>query len=156
MRQQIDFISIQNPYRVGNWVMDLTGHVMQVQAVRGRFVSGLYSDDDGVFHEAVGDVDRAIGVVDLTPEILQKAGFQKNSFGDWFLVLHESKQLNDNTIRMMLTGEIPFIGYNTDAKTLKICTQRAPQIFVRCEFVHEIQNALMDAEVENVHFRLLD
>lgn len=151
-------LDCENPFRIGNWVTDIFGHVMQIRSLRGPYATGRYIDEDGTLHEAEGHVDRGIGCIELEPEILEKLGFKKNKYGDWFLVLHENSDLNEETIKMMLDGLIPFVGYSVEKRQLRIkavTRQGENDMYVACEFVHELQNALVEAHIYR-DFDLLD
>ena len=60
-------LDCENPFRIGNWVTDIFGHVMQIRSLRGPYAAGRYIDEDGTLHEAEGHVDRGIGCIELEP-----------------------------------------------------------------------------------------
>ena len=59
---------------------------------------------------------------------------------------------------MMLDGLIPFVGYSVEKRQLRIkavTRQGENDMYVACDFVHELQNALFDARIYR-NFNLLD
>lgn len=151
-----------NPFRVGNWVTDIFGHIMQVCMTHGLLATGRYIDEDGKLHEATGHVDRGIGCIELTEEILTKIGFKKGQGGCWYLLPAE-KEYSNETCKQILSLEIPHIAYCEPRHTLRIRAfpsgaedSELIDMYVPCRFVHELQNHLYDARLEEYNFNLIE
>lgn len=161
MAEQLKIIPC-NPFRVGNWVTDIFGHIMQVRMTRGLLATGRYIDEDGKLHEAEGHVDRGIGCIELTEEILTKIGFKNGKAGCWYL-LPAGKEYSNETCKQILGLEIPHIAYCEPRHTLRIRAipsgaedSELIDMYVPCRFVHELQNHLCDAGLEEYSITLFD
>ena len=136
----IPLINNHNPYRVGNWVTDICGHLMQIRAIDRNLAAGWYVDDDDTVHEATGVVDGAIGVVLITPELLRRIGFQANKYGDLFLVVDKD-------------GKKGELNEESTLKTLRVKRVNRDgefDLFMKCEYLYELQNALSLARLDDI------
>ena len=149
MDPRVKLPNIDNPFQIGDWVTDICGHRMRITSMRGNFATGRYVDEEGRVHEAEGHVDMAIGVIDINEPILIALGFKQNKYGDWFLVLDGNGRLDDMSIKKIIEGSLPLIGYNFSRKTLRIknVSRDERDIYVYCPYLHNLQHELKDADV---------
>ena len=148
------FPLFDNPFHVGNWVYDITGHLMLVTGCQGNFIHGYYVDDEGIIHKSTCRADAA-GCVEMTEETLTKAGFIKNKYGFWYLYFKDKRIQKQECVSQMLSLVIPHIGFNPDEKFLKIRKSNGVDMYVPCEFFHQLQNALELAGLQ-IDFELLE
>lgn len=145
------FINNQNPLRIGDWIKDKKGRLMQVNSLCGNTYTALCYDDKGELDEVSGNTKKdSINYVEITPEILSKIGFRQNGapYGQlWFLVKTENGKLDEKAIKNILNGKLPHIGYNAYSKRLCIKTMET-DVFVICSWVHQLQHYLSDAGFE--------
>ena len=143
----------KNPYRIGDWVTDIYGHFMRVIAIYDLSVVCWHLDDDDAIYEVTDHVERKIGGIPLTDEVLSMLGFRKGMYGDWYLVMHADGKLTDGVIEKILSLEIPHIGYNPAKHFLRIKNlskgdEDVTDMFVPCHFVHELQHFLDDSGID--------
>ena len=92
-------------------------------------------------------------MVEVTPELLRRIGFRANKYGDLFLVVDKDGkkgELNEETTLKLLSSEIPFIGYNVGNKTLRVKRDGEFDLFMKCEYLYELQNALSLARLDDI------
>lgn len=113
-----------NELRIGNWIEDRMGRAYQILGILSmyRILFGPGSDKERQIDEILG--------IKLTPEILEKAGFEYISFGLWKIDFHQK----DDWFRLEYFEDDSTY---PDRGTLLLGGQR---IFNHPQYVHQLQN----------------
>ena len=123
----------QNEFRIGNYVTDTkTGKIVTVDGIQftGRIVTHDESYDD--WKRGI----KPIGIP-LTPEILEKAGFEKDTDGVY--------------VKMRC---LYWLSKNQDEGILQIALAYSPLFNCSCSYVHQLQNIIFALTGEELPIEL--
>jgi hypothetical protein len=122
--------------RIGNWVLDDEGQPVQIEVIKSRDFVKYDEDPEQFIFLKNGDFGwcREVNGIPLTPEILEKAGFEKDQDG----IFKKHKCL----FWVEMEGGRHF---------MQIALNYAPLFNAPCAYVHQLQNlffALTGKELE--------